>query len=98
MSSNRNCCYTRSSGSPMNSGMNRPVPSMNTGMNRSSGMPAMENRHSCREYHREKEFPIAMAYVPWQKFQKIYDPAKALCQGTIFAELDLPFCGKRGGR
>lgn len=98
MSSNRNCCYTRNSGNLMNSGMTRPVPSMNTGMTRSSRTSGMENRYSCQKPHGEKEFPIGMAYVPWQKFQKIYDPAKALCQGTIFAELDLPFCGKRGGR
>ena len=42
------------------------------------------------------QFPIAMAYVPWQRFGQTYDPAKALCAGTIFPELDKPFCGKRG--
>ena len=42
------------------------------------------------------QFPIAMAYVPWQRFGQTYDPCKALCAGTIFPELDKPFCGKRG--
>lgn len=42
------------------------------------------------------QFPIAMAYVPWQRFGQTYDPSKALCAGTIFPELDKPFCGKRG--
>ena len=41
-------------------------------------------------------FPIAMAYVPWQRFGQTYDLSKALCAGTIFPELDKPFCGKRG--
>ena len=42
------------------------------------------------------QFPIAMAYVPWQRFDQTYDLSKALCVGTIFPELDKPFCGKRG--
>lgn len=40
-----------------------------------------------------KQKPIAMAYVPWQSFKDIYEPAKALMKGTIFKELDLPFTG-----
>lgn len=42
------------------------------------------------------EFPIAMAYVPWQKWRNIYEPCKALQIGTIFEELDKPFLGMRG--
>lgn len=42
------------------------------------------------------QFPIAMAYVPWQRFGQTYDLSKALRAGTIFPELDKPFCGKRG--
>lgn len=39
---------------------------------------------------------VAMAYVPWQKSQDIYeDLEKAYCIGTIFPVLDLPFCGVR---
>lgn len=53
---------------------------------------------SCRQ---EKEslnlasMPLAMAYVPWQKWKNIYKPENALCAGTIFQELDLPFAGRR---
>ena len=39
---------------------------------------------------------IAMAYVPWQRWNTTYEVEKALCRGTIFPELDKPFCG--GGR
>lgn len=40
--------------------------------------------------------PLAMAYVPIQKFRNLYDPAKALEQGTLFKELDLPYLGRGG--
>ena len=39
---------------------------------------------------------LAMAYVPIQKFQCLYDPPKGLHAGTIFAELDKPFLGTGG--
>ena len=42
--------------------------------------------------------PLAMAYVPWQKWQDIYEPCKGLEHGTIFRELDKPFLGKGGMR
>ena len=38
---------------------------------------------------------VGMAYVPWQKWQNIYKPENALCAGTIFQDLDLPFTGRR---
>ncbi|MCI8693949.1 MAG: spore coat associated protein CotJA [Lachnospiraceae bacterium] len=42
------------------------------------------------------EFPVAMAYVPWQRFDGMYDDLeKAYCAGTIFPELDKPFTGRR---
>ena len=42
------------------------------------------------------KFPVAMAYVPWQKFDKMYDDLeKAYRIGTIFPELDKPFTGRR---
>ena len=41
---------------------------------------------------------LAMAYVPWQRFEKTYDLNEALEIGTIFPELDLPFLGYKGGR
>lgn len=39
----------------------------------------------------------AMAYVPFQNFCKAYPLCKGLQVGTIFPDLDKPFCGK-GGR
>ncbi|HRR77944.1 MAG: spore coat associated protein CotJA [Ruminococcus sp.] len=37
--------------------------------------------------------PLAMAYVPYQQWGDVYDDDKALTQGTLFPELDLPFKG-----
>ena len=60
----------------------------------------MENHSSC-SYKQEKEvlkldsMPLAMTYVPWQKWQNIYKPENALCASTIFQELDLAFLGRR---
>ena len=43
-----------------------------------------------------EDMPLAMAYVPWQNWQNIYDAEKGFCRGTIFQELDLPFEGVGG--
>ena len=40
--------------------------------------------------------PIAMAYVPWQEWQDLYEIDKALYCGTIFKELHKPFLGTGG--
>lgn len=42
------------------------------------------------------DLPLAMAYVPMQKWRKIYSNDVALNRGTIFEELDLPFMGRGG--
>lgn len=41
--------------------------------------------------------PVAMAYVPWQHFDRTFEPQKALKVGTIFPELEKPFTGRSGG-
>ena len=38
--------------------------------------------------------PIAMAYVPYQFWEKPYDDETALCRGTVFPSLDKPFIGE----
>ena len=62
-------------------------------------------RNVCKESCMEQRMPgrdicdgpIAMAYVPWQKWQALYEAEKGFCRGTIFAEIDKPFEGT-GGR
>lgn len=48
------------------------------------------------DYSSIEQFPIAMAYVPWQKFDRLYDDLeKAYKNGTVFPELCKPFTGRR---
>ena len=42
--------------------------------------------------------PIAMAYVPYQQWEKLYDDAVAISRGTIFPSLDKPFIGEEAVR
>lgn len=46
----------------------------------------------------DKEYPIAMAYVPWQKWCNVMNCAEGFACGTIFSELVKPFTGCRGRR
>ena len=41
------------------------------------------------------EKSLAMAYVPWQKWQNVMDGCSALKHGTIFEDLVLPFEGAK---
>ena len=45
-----------------------------------------------------QDFALAMAYVPCQHFEHVYEPDRALQVGTIFPELNKPFCGRKGMR
>jgi len=35
---------------------------------------------------------VGFAYVPYQKYENLYDLKTALKRGTIFKDLDIPFC------
>lgn len=37
---------------------------------------------------------LAMAFVPTQEFDTLYDPVLAFSRGTIFPALDKPFLGE----
>ena len=39
---------------------------------------------------------LAVAYVPMQGWEATYEPTAALCRGTIFPSLDMPFMSKTG--
>jgi len=53
-----------------------------------------ENEKCTREMQTADSFPLAMAYVRWQKLDEMYPPELALSRGTLFPELDKPFCGR----
>ena len=41
-----------------------------------------------------KNLPLTMAYVPMQRWGEVYSEPDALQRGTLFPDLDKPFCGK----
>lgn len=60
------------------------------------------NRSDMHCHHKTDDMidgmPIAMGYVPWQRWRSVYEPEKAMKRYTIFEELDKPFMGCRGGK
>ena len=46
---------------------------------------------SCQRPDPLSSMPLAMAYVPWQRWQQVYPVEKAMNRGTIFPDLDKPF-------
>ncbi|MCI5621782.1 MAG: spore coat associated protein CotJA [Lachnospiraceae bacterium] len=50
-----------------------------------------------RRKHPSCNQELAMAYVPFQNFVKLYELDQGFCKGTIFQELDKPFRGFKGG-
>ncbi|SHO48439.1 spore coat associated protein CotJA [Anaerocolumna xylanovorans] len=69
------------------------------GCDTKSGCDTLSSIDKCLD-----KLPLAMSYVPMQKWRNIYDTGAAMKAGTIFQELDLPFlgagnmCRGRGGR
>ncbi len=49
------------------------------------------------EHSRSGDFPVAMAYVPWQRWGKTYPLEEALSRGTLFPELYKPLASFSGG-
>ena len=42
-----------------------------------------------------KNLPLAMAYVPFQQIEGVYNQEQALKSGTLFPNLDKPFLGRK---
>lgn len=67
-----------------------------TGTNQSCRNGSAKICQSCRfDENPLLPLPLAMAYVPIQTWGETYPAEKALCRGTLFPALDLPFL--RGG-
>lgn len=65
---------------------------------RNSASPAERPSCSLRQPNCEttqrdclSDMSVAMAYVPMQRWNQVYDMSRGLTRGTIFPELDLPF-------
>lgn len=60
-------------------------------------MPKHKMQKPCHCPHDALQgLPIAMAYVPWQKWQNLYEHCKGFQRGTIFEDLTKPFHGRGG--
>ena len=55
--------------------------------------PPVEN---CSREDHFMEKPLAMGYVPMQRWSQPMPLTKGLQTGTIFTDLNKPFCGKGG--
>ena len=51
----------------------------------------------CTAAENRQPMVLAMAYVPWQRWQETYPLEEGFKRGTIFPELDFPFEGKKRG-
>ena len=80
---NRGCCGA-------NNMQTRPAASNNMELK-------MEPRNFPRKMQHVDHMIPAMAYVPMQRFEQIYDLSTALKNGTLFPELCKPFGGGGGG-
>ncbi len=56
-------------------------------------MQGTDNLHFTDECSAER-FPVAMAYVRIQDIERMYPPQIAFERGTLFPDLDKPFCGR----
>ncbi len=57
-----------------------------------------ENRDSCGNMESDwcdQHFSLAMGYVYPQEFYDLNESEEALCRGTLFKQLDMPFYGPR---
>lgn len=97
---NCNCAYSveRESQRCENCGVNRnnEERSTNQGRDTCSCQNESGSTRSAASKDSLAQMPLAMAYVPWQKWKDIYETCKGFQRGTIFAELDKPFLGRGG--
>lgn len=60
-------------------------------------IPAAEMPENIQEeYLFPQRVSLAMAYVPYQPFNNLYENETGFNRGTIFKALDLPFTGGKG--
>ena len=81
---------------PRSQGMHRPAPEKYNSTCPTCPANSQTDANCTHDVHWH-DMPIAMAYVPKQKYGHIFDLSKGLEVGTIFPELCKPFCGKGGG-
>ena len=80
---------------PMN--QNRQMPDTSTSRPMPRSLPVIENDCDCKDSNSHmRHFSVGIGYVPMQEWGELYDMENGFCEGTIFPELNLIFCGIRG--
>lgn len=51
----------------------------------------MDNRMYPKDEYDNDHYKLAHAYIPYQNMCRIYDLKEALCKGTLFPELYMPY-------
>lgn len=64
------------------------------GMNGMMGMDEAANMAATAGAMPIEGAVLAMAYVPWQKFGRVFSEEDGFNTGTLFPDLDKPFTGK----
>lgn len=74
---------------------NAPNPACASGNARSESIPENSCECGCDDDCAKKNclssYPLAMSYTPDQEWRNLFEIEEALCHGTIFRELELPF-------
>ena len=52
-----------------------------------------ERKKKCSDKMPLRDFPVAMAYVPWQEWEDVYELCEGFEIGTICPSLNKPFVG-----
>lgn len=54
----------------------------------------LEKENESNNFSCVDKYPLAMAYIPMQKFENLYNTAAALNNGTLFMDLNKQFEGR----
>ena len=63
-----------------------------------SEQKTLQEVYFMRENFQPDKYALGISYVPWQSWEKIFDPGPALAAGSAFPCLIMPFCPKGGHR
>ena len=91
-----NCGSGQNMNRNMNCNMNQR-PNSKCNMNQNMTVNMRKKDYDCfDEFLNLNAMPLAMAYVPMQQWEDLYNQKTAICEGTAFPCLNKIFCGVRG--
>ena len=82
-------------GRPMNASMDMPSRNFSSSMIPANCAVSTGRTIGYNDTQCITAYSLAMVYAPKQSFDMLYDLQSALCNGTIFKELNMPFAPGR---